>query len=68
MIDYKLGFETQLMIKDISLSVEAAQSVNAKMFLADAISNFWREAANSKGCWDLDGSMARVSISMYLMD
>ena len=62
--NYKLGFKTQLMIKDVSLGVEAAQKVNAKMYLADATSNFWREAAKSKDCWDLDGS----SVYKYIFD
>ncbi|KAJ4483469.1 6-phosphogluconate dehydrogenase [Lentinula aciculospora] len=51
---YEGGFKVQLMKKDISLAVQAAKEVDAKLVLADAGLSAYAAAADDPNCRDRD--------------
>ncbi|VUC37332.1 unnamed protein product [Clonostachys rosea] len=51
---YQGGFKVQLMQKDLSLALEAAQTVGAKMHLGSAGLDVYAGAARDPNCRDLD--------------
>ena len=48
--NYKLGFKTQMMVKDVSLGVEAAEAVGIEPSIARAALAVYREAAKNPLC------------------
>jgi 3-hydroxyisobutyrate/3-hydroxypropionate dehydrogenase len=53
---YKPGFKSQMMIKDISLGVEAGRQVGIEPRTAEVVLKVFEEAANDPRCVDRDGS------------
>ncbi|KAJ3800077.1 NAD binding domain of 6-phosphogluconate dehydrogenase-domain-containing protein [Lentinula aff. detonsa] len=51
---YEGGFKVQLMKKDISLAIQAAQGIGAKLVLADAGLSAYASAADDPNCRDKD--------------
>lgn len=51
---YKEGFKVQLMRKDVSLAVDMANRVGAKLVLGDVTLKTYEDAANDPRCRDLD--------------
>ncbi|KIV87926.1 hypothetical protein PV11_03441 [Exophiala sideris] len=62
--NWRLGFKTQMMVKDIGLGVEAAKRVGVAPTMAEAAIEVWKKAAEDPRCIDRDGS----SIWLYLND
>lgn len=48
--DYELGFKTQMMIKDVSLGVEAGEAVGIEPSIARAALKVYTEAAQNPKC------------------
>lgn len=61
--NWKLGFKTQMMIKDISLGVEAAKRVGIEPRMASTAVDIWKEAAADPRCIDRDGSSVWLHIN-----
>jgi 3-hydroxyisobutyrate/3-hydroxypropionate dehydrogenase len=62
--NWKLGFKTQMMIKDIGLAVEAGKQVGIKPRIAETALDLWRKCAKDPRCIDKDGS----SVWLYIND
>lgn len=62
--NWKLGFKTQMMIKDIGLGVDAAKRVGIAPTMAEAAIEVWKKAAEDPRCIDRDGS----SVWLYIND
>lgn len=61
--NWKLGFKTQMMVKDIGLGVEAAKKVGIKPTMAEAAVELWKQAAEDPRCIDRDGSSIWLHIN-----
>jgi 3-hydroxyisobutyrate dehydrogenase-like beta-hydroxyacid dehydrogenase len=55
--DYKGGFRTQMMVKDMTLGVDAAKKVGCRTTLGPAALEFYKEAAVDPRCMDRDVSV-----------
>lgn len=55
--DYEGGFKAQMMVKDMSLGVEAAKVVGARATLGSAALGVYQEAATDSRCVDRDVSV-----------
>lgn len=62
--NWRLGFKTQMMPKDIGLGIDAAKKVGITPTMADAAIEVWKKAAQDPRCIDRDGS----SVWLYLND
>ena len=61
--NWKLGFKTQMMIKDVGLGAEAARQVGIEPRMADLAIEIWKEAAQDPRCIDNDGSSIWLRIN-----
>ncbi|KAH6980716.1 NAD binding domain of 6-phosphogluconate dehydrogenase-domain-containing protein [Ilyonectria sp. MPI-CAGE-AT-0026] len=61
--DWRLGFKTQMFIKDISLGIEAAKSVNIHPTMAEAALGVFEKASVDPRCVDRDGSSVYLHIT-----
>ncbi|KIW34126.1 uncharacterized protein PV07_00922 [Cladophialophora immunda] len=61
--NWKLGFKTQMMIKDVGLGAEAARQVGIEPRMADTAIAIWKEAAQDPRCVDKDGSSIWLRIN-----
>jgi len=62
--NWKLGFKTQMMVKDTGLGVDAAKLVGITPTMAEAAIAVWKKAAEDPRCIDRDGS----SVWLYIND
>ena len=62
--NWKLGFKTQMMTKDIGLGVDAAKLTGITPTMALAAIDVWKKAAQDPRCIDKDGS----SVWLHIMD
>ncbi|KAK2736616.1 hypothetical protein CKAH01_18902 [Colletotrichum kahawae] len=60
--DWRLGFKTQMFLKDLSLGIEAARRQNLKPSMAEAAYAVFEEASKDPSCIDRDGS----SVYLYI--
>ena len=49
--DYKPGFKTQMMIKDLGLGIEAGKEVGIRPLMAEAAMEVWESASNDPQCY-----------------
>lgn len=61
--NWKLGFKTQMMIKDIGLGIDAAKQVGITPTMAEAAIEVWKRAAEDPRCIDRDGSSIWLHIN-----
>ncbi len=61
--NWRLGFKTQMMIKDIGLGVDAAKQVGIQPTMAEAAIEVWKKAAEDPRCVDRDGSSIWLHIN-----
>lgn len=61
--NWRLGFKTQMMIKDIGLGVEAGHQTGINPTMALAALETWRKAAQDPRCIDRDGSSVWLHIN-----
>lgn len=61
--NWKLGFKTQMMIKDVSLGVEAAKRVGIEPKMAETAIEIWKKASGDPRCVDRDGSSVWLHIN-----
>ncbi|KAK6376231.1 hypothetical protein LTS17_007482 [Exophiala oligosperma] len=61
--NWKLGFKTQMMIKDIGLGIDAAKQVGITPTMAEAAIEVWKKAAKDPRCIDRDGSSVWLHIN-----
>ncbi|KIW10515.1 hypothetical protein PV08_11479 [Exophiala spinifera] len=61
--NWKLGFKTQMMIKDIGLGIDAAKQVGITPSMAEAAIKVWKRAAEDPRCIDRDGSSIWLHIN-----
>ncbi|KAJ9503154.1 hypothetical protein H2202_001308 [Exophiala xenobiotica] len=61
--NWRLGFKTQMMIKDIGLGVDAAKRVGIQPTMAEAAIEVWKKAAEDPRCIDRDGSSVWLHIN-----
>lgn len=62
--NWKLGFKTQMMVKDIGLGIDAAKKVGITPTMAEAAIEVWKKASEDPRCIDRDGS----SVWLYIND
>ncbi|KAK1690038.1 NAD binding domain of 6-phosphogluconate dehydrogenase-domain-containing protein [Colletotrichum godetiae] len=62
--NWRLGFKTQMFLKDLSLGIEAAKQENIQPTMAEAAYGVFAKAANDPRCIDRDGS----SVYLYITD
>lgn len=48
--NYKLGFKTQMLVKDVGLGIDAAHSVGVQPSIGEAAIKVYREAGNDPNC------------------
>ena len=61
--NWKLGFKTQMMSKDIGLGIDAAKRVGISPTMAEAAIEVWKRAAEDPRCIDRDGSSVWLHIN-----
>ena len=61
--NWKLGFKTPMMVKDVGLGVEHAKLVDAPTELGTACMEFWAKAAHVEECKEIDCS----SVYKYML-
>ncbi|KAH7124574.1 NAD binding domain of 6-phosphogluconate dehydrogenase-domain-containing protein [Dactylonectria macrodidyma] len=61
---WKLGFKTQMFLKDLSLGIEAARRASIQPTMAEAAYTVYENAAKDPRCKDRDGS----SVYLYITD
>ncbi|CAI0643545.1 unnamed protein product [Colletotrichum noveboracense] len=61
--DWRLGFKTQMFLKDLSLGIEAARCQNLKPSMAEAAYAVFEEASKNPRCIDRDGSSVYLHIT-----
>ncbi|QGA13458.1 hypothetical protein EYB26_001108 [Talaromyces marneffei] len=61
--DYKLGFKTQMMIKDLSLGVQAGEATGIEPTIARTALKVFEKAAVDPQCIDRDGSSVYLHIT-----
>ncbi|KAJ5631974.1 hypothetical protein N7490_008313 [Penicillium lividum] len=61
--DYRLGFKTQMMIKDLGLCVQAGYATGITPTIAEAALRVYEKAAVNPRCIDLDGSSVYLHIT-----
>lgn len=66
--NWKLGFKTQMMIKDIALGVEAGNRVGIIPRFGETALNVWKKAAKDPRCMDRDGSSVWLFINDELAE
>ncbi|KAI0123384.1 NAD binding domain of 6-phosphogluconate dehydrogenase-domain-containing protein [Xylariales sp. AK1849] len=62
--EWKLGFKTQMFLKDLSLGINAARRENLQPIMAEAAYGVFEKASRDSRCIDRDGS----SVYLYIMD
>ncbi|KAF2462460.1 putative 3-hydroxyisobutyrate dehydrogenase [Lineolata rhizophorae] len=61
---YKLGFKSQMMIKDTTLGIDAGHATGIRPVMAEAAVETFKKAAEDPRCIDRDGS----SVYLYITD
>ncbi|KAF3386208.1 3-hydroxyisobutyrate dehydrogenase [Penicillium rolfsii] len=61
--NYQLGFKTQMMIKDLSLGVQAGHEVGIRPSIAEAALRVFEKAAVDPQCIDRDGSSVYLHLT-----
>ncbi|KAL3485853.1 NAD binding domain of 6-phosphogluconate dehydrogenase-domain-containing protein [Aspergillus germanicus] len=61
--DYRLGFKTQMMIKDLSLAVQAGYATGIHPSVAEAALRVYEKAAMDPQCVDRDGSSVYLHLT-----
>ncbi|KAJ5559806.1 hypothetical protein N7513_002205 [Penicillium frequentans] len=61
--NYKLGFKTQMMIKDLGLGIRAGYATGIKPTIAEAAYGVYEKASIDPRCIDLDGSSVYLHIT-----
>ncbi|KAJ4249946.1 hypothetical protein NW757_007375 [Fusarium falciforme] len=60
---WRLGFKTQMFLKDLSLGIEAAKRENIEPTIAKAAYGVFEEASKDPRCIDRDGSSVYLHIT-----